>query len=82
MSNYIEINTSNITQQINKIKIDVPFIVLNSSCIVRVLCYDNNFNLIKTYEFELSGEDYTNWNTDGWLINYVLNKYNFSLNNI
>jgi hypothetical protein len=79
MSDFINIQQADITKEVTKIKIDVPFILLNKKCFVRVLCYDSNNEFVHKYEFELTGEDYLLWQSDEWLINYVCNKYNFNI---
>ena len=78
----IQIQSTEITQTITSIKIDIPFIILNTKCVVRVLCYDSSNSLINTYQFELIQPDYDTWLHDNDLINYVCQKYNFSLSNI
>lgn len=82
MTEYINIQQATITKEITKIKIDIPFIILREKCFVRVLCYNNDNELIHKYEFELMGNDYLQWQTDEWLINYVCQKYFFNVNNI
>lgn len=74
----LNIQSKEIIKTITSIKIDVPFI-LNNRCAVRVLCFDENMKLIETYEFELTKPDYDDWLRDEDLINYVCDKYNFSL---
>lgn len=80
--NYIQIEPVNISLVITSIKIEVPFLLLNVKCYVKVLCYNANNQLIHTYEFELNKPDYDSWLSDDDLINYVCQKYNFSLINI
>ncbi len=82
MAEYIEIEPINIIKEIVKFKIDVPLIMLNLRCLVRVLCYDSNDKLIHTYEFMLEKPDYDMWLKDEDLISYVCQKYNFSPLNI
>ncbi len=77
MTEYIEIDPTNITKEIVKFKIDVPLIMLNIRCLVKVLCYDSNDKLIHTYEFMLEKPDYDLWLRDEDLINYVCQKYGF-----
>lgn len=77
----INIQPATITQSIISIKIDVPFILLNERAVIRVLCFSDNMKLIHTYEFELAKPEYNSWLRDEDLINYVCDKYNFSLYN-
>jgi hypothetical protein len=77
--NSINIQPAYINQIITRIKIDIPLIILNEKCAVRVLCYDSDNNLIKTHEFELVKPDYDEWLRDIDLIDYVCEKYNFTL---
>ena len=51
-NNNIQIQPSTITQNIKSIKIDIPYIVIHTMAIVRVLCYDENNNLLITHQFE------------------------------
>ncbi len=73
----ITIQPKEVIQTISKIKIDIPLIMLNDKCYVRVLCYDNAMTLIKTYDFELAKPDYNLWLKDEDLVTYVCEKYNF-----
>lgn len=79
--NYISIEPVDITKTIKSFKIDVPYIILNTKCFVRVLCFDSENKLINTYEFELEKPDYNSWLSDDDLIDYVCNKYGFTLIN-
>ena len=78
MTELIEIVPTNLTKEISKIKIDVPLIMLNTRCFVKVLCFDANDKLIHTYDFMLEKPDYDIWLRDEDLVNYVCQKYNFS----
>ena len=78
MSNFINVEESTIIKTVHKIKIDVPYLILNTKCMVRVLCYDENEEFIHKYEFELVDDDYLQWQTDEWLVNYVKQKYFFN----
>ena len=79
MTELIEIVPTNLTKEISKIKIDVPLIMLNTRCFVKVLCYDENDKLIHTYDFILEKPDYDIWLRDEDLVNYVCQKYNFQI---
>lgn len=79
--NYISIEPVEITKTIASIKIDVPYIILNTKCYVKVLCFDELNKLINTYEFELEKPDYNTWLDDDDLIDYVCQKYGFILKN-
>ncbi len=76
---FININQSQITQYIKKIKINVIHIELNVTATIQTLCYDENGVLLVAYAFELIGDEYLAWQNDNWLINYVCQKYNFTL---
>ena len=78
MDNTIEIEPKEITLNIKKIKIEVPYLLFNVMAMVRVQCFDENNNLLVIHNFELMGEDYQLWKDDQDLINYVCEKYNFS----
>lgn len=78
---FININETEIIQYIRKIKINVLHIELNVKATIQTLCYNIDGLLLTAYVFELSGEDYQNWQNDSWLINYVCNKYNFTISN-
>jgi len=78
MSNFINVEESTIIKTVHKIKIDIPYLILNAKCMVRVLCYDENEEFIHKYEFELVDDDYLQWQTDEWLVNYVKQKYFFN----
>ena len=79
MTELIEIVPTNLTKEISKIKIDVPLIMLNTRCFIKVLCYDENDKLIHTYDFILEKPDYDIWLRDEDLVNYVCQKYNFQI---
>lgn len=78
MDNTIEIEPKEITLNIKKIKIEVPYLLFNVMAMVRVQCFDENNNLLVIHNFELLGEDYQLWKDDQDLINYVFEKYDFS----
>ena len=78
MTEFIQIQPVEITKEISKIKIDVPLIMLNTRCYVKVLCYDVNDKLIHTFDFILEKPDYNIWLRDEDLIDYVLPEIQFS----
>jgi hypothetical protein len=75
---YINVEPCELMQFISKIKIDVIYIKLNITATIQTSCYDDYDKLLITYIFELDGNEYQMWNTDQWLIDYVLDKYGFS----
>lgn len=79
MASYISIQPKDITQTVNKILIKVIHIELNSYAIIKVQTYDSDEKMITCEQLILSGQDYDNWTTDDYLIQYVCNKYNYTL---
>jgi hypothetical protein len=75
---YINVEPCELMQFISKIKIDVIYLKLNITATIQTSCYDDYDKLLITYIFELDGNEYQMWNTDQWLIDYVLDKYGFS----
>jgi hypothetical protein len=75
----IQIEPSSFTRIISNIKIEVSYIIINTIAVIRVLCFDDEMNLIDTRQFEMTQPDYQLWQKDEDLIQYVLDKYNFSL---
>ena len=79
MEPYINIEACNLIQVISKIKINVLSLEINKFAVIQVMCYDNSMNFLCNHVFELR-DDYQLWTNDEWLINYVVNKYGFTLN--
>ncbi len=79
MEPYINIEACNLIQVISKIKIKVLSLEINKFAVIQVMCYDNSMNFLCNHVFELR-DDYQLWINDEWLINYVVNKYGFTLN--
>jgi hypothetical protein len=66
------------TNIINNIKINVNIMILFQSVSLIVNLFHNK-QLIDNAYLELTGDDYTNWgNDDQYIIDYVLNKLNFT----
>jgi hypothetical protein len=79
MEQYINIQPKNITLVSSKISVNVLLIELNIRAIIRVRFYSSDSKLLNTEEFILEGNDYTSWQNDNYLINYVSDKYNIDL---
>jgi len=79
MTSYINIQQKDITQTVSKILIKVSNLELNSYAIIKVQTYDSNENMITCESFILSGLEYDLWSTDNYLIDYVCNKYGYSI---
>lgn len=77
---FINIEQIEFTQYITKIKINVIYIELNVKATIQTLCYDEDGKLLNVYAFELTGEEYQNWQNDQWLIDYICEKYGFTQN--
>ena len=77
MTSYINIQPKDITQTVSKILIKVSNLELNSYAIIKVQTYDSSEKMITSESFVLS--DYDNWTTDNYLIDYVCNKYGYSI---
>jgi hypothetical protein len=82
MESYINIEACDLIQVITKIKVKVINLELNSSATIEVKCFSNENKLLNTYFFELKQPDYSDWQTDLWLINYVCEKYGFIIKSI
>jgi hypothetical protein len=59
----------------NKISLNVLSFELNLRAIIRVRFYSSDTKILNSEEFVLDGEEYTNWQTDDYLIDYVSSKY-------
>jgi hypothetical protein len=79
MTSYINIQPKDITQTVSKILIKVSNLELNSYAIIKVQTYDSSEKMITSESFVLSGTEYDMWSTDNYLIEYVCNKYNYTL---
>ena len=80
MEPYINVEPCDLIQVITKIKIKVLSLELNQCATIQVMCYDDSNNFLHNYVFELK-EEYQRWLDDGWLIEYVMNKYGFVMKN-
>ena len=81
MENYIHIESCDLIQIISKIKIKVMNLILNESAMIKVESFDDENKLLNTYYFELNEKNYQMWNNDNWLIDYVCDKYGFTIVN-
>lgn len=79
MENYINVEPSNLIQVISKIKINILYLQLNVMATIQVLAYSIDNQLLTTYTFELVSPDYDDWHDDDWLVDYVCQKYGFTL---
>ena len=79
MTSYINIQPKDITQTVSKILIKVSNLELNSYAIIKVQTYDSSEKMITSESFVLSGTEYDMWSPDNYLIEYVCNKYNYTL---
>lgn len=79
MNNYINIEPKVIEKLVHKISIKVLYLELNKNAIIKVESFSENNELLDTNNIFLDGPDYQNWNNDDFLIQYVCNKYGFTL---
>lgn len=82
MESYINIEACDLIQVITKIKVEVINLNLNSSATIEVKCFSDDDRLLNTHFFELKQPDYSEWVNDYWLINYVCEKYGFTIKNV
>jgi len=59
-------------QVITKFDVRVLEIVLFKSCVLGVNFYNDEGRFVEYKTFRLEGDDYTNWTTDAYLIDYVI----------
>ena len=81
MESYMNIEACDLTQVITKIKIKVLSLVLNSSATIEVKCFSDEDRLLNTHFFEIRQPDYSDWINDYFIINYVCDKYGFTIKN-
>ena len=79
MNLFINIEPKVIAKIAYKISIRVLYLELNNNAIIKVESFSQNNEILDTNQFILDGEDYQNWNNDDYLIQYVCNKYGYSL---
>jgi hypothetical protein len=79
MNNYINIVPKVIEKLVHKIAIKILHLELNKNAIIKVESFSENNELLDTNNIFLDGADYQNWNNDDFLIQYVCNKYGFTL---
>jgi hypothetical protein len=79
MNNYINIEQKVIEKLVHKIAIKVLYLELNKNAIIKVESFSENNELLDTNNIFLDGADYQNWNNDDFLIQYVCNKFGFTL---
>ena len=77
--NLLNIEPKQINLEARKISIKVLYLELNNNAIIKVESFSQNDELIDTKQFDLNGSDYQNWNNDDFLIQYVCDKYGYSL---
>ncbi len=75
----IPIQPKEVLLEAHKISINVLHIQLNTLAIIKVQLYSQEGKLIDVNEFVLEGEDYQNWHNDDYLIQYICNKYEYTL---
>jgi len=57
-------------------------LVLNTSCTLMTILYDEHNNIIKNESYLLQGQEYQDWTTDDYIITFVRNLYDLPpLNN-
>jgi hypothetical protein len=77
-SNIVNIQPTTITGV--SFDLRVQNITLYKSAVICCVVYDSSSNMIKANNFELSGDDYTNWGGDDtYLINYAANLYGYTI---
>jgi hypothetical protein len=83
MPSYLQIQPAQLIQIISKIKINVLHMEINSNATIQVLAYSEDNQLLTSYVFELNLPEYDYWRDDDYLVDYVCQKYGFTLiNNI
>jgi len=80
MPTFLNIQPTELIQVISKIEICILHIELNLSATVQVLAYSEENQLLKSYIFELVLPEYSSWQNDDFLVDYVCQKYGFILN--
>jgi hypothetical protein len=69
-----------VTQIVTRFNVYVEDVQLFTRATLKVFLYDANNSIVKIDFLEISGEDYTNWNTnDEYIIQYVANKLGFTI---
>ena len=77
--NFLNIEPKQINLEARKISIKVLYLELNTNAIIKVESFSENNELLNSKQFNLDGSDYNNWNNDDFLIQYVCDKYGYSL---
>lgn len=80
--NFINIEPKQINLIAHKISLKVLYLELNQNAIIKVESFSESNELLETKQFILDGADYKNWYNDDFLIQYVCNKYGFTLRTI
>ncbi len=82
MPTYLQIEPAQIVQIISKIQINVLHMDLNSSATIQVLAFSEDNQLLTSYVFQLNMPQYEQiWRFDDDLVDYVCQKYGFTLAN-
>jgi len=79
--NFISVEPTDLTQVISKITINILHLELKTNATVQVLSYTDDNKLINSDVFELILPEYASWTNDEWLVEYVCQKYNYTLQN-
>lgn len=68
----ININkTINKTLLVSYLKIEVSELILFTSCLFRVLLFDDTNNVIDVKFYKLEGDDYNKWNDDNYITEWI-----------
>ena len=68
----ININkTINKTLLVSYLKIEVSELILFTSCLFRVVLFDDTNNVIDVEFFKLEGNDYIKWNDDNYITEWI-----------
>lgn len=68
-----------VTHKINRISIIVSNLELDIKANITTAFYDDTGMLRRSEFTVLEGQDYMNWTTDDYLVKWVCNKYNLTL---
>jgi len=79
MPTLLQIEPSQLIRIITKIQIHVIHMDLNLSATIQVLAYSEENELLVSHIFELNLPEYDSWHDDDWLVDYVCQKYGFTL---
>lgn len=79
MNDYINIQDKQVIFTANKLQINVLYLELNNLATISVKLFSSDNKLLQSDDFILSGSDYLNWHDDDYLIEYVCDKYGYTL---